>query len=52
MFARIETDKEIEGNGIGLAIVKKIVERHNGKIWAESEFGKWTCIYFTLPLNV
>lgn len=52
MFARIETDHEIEGSGIGLAVVKKIVERHNGKIWAESEYDQWTCIYFTLPLSV
>lgn len=37
------------GSGIGLALAKKVVEAHEGKIWAESELGKGTCVYFILP---
>ncbi len=44
---RISTD--ISGTGIGLSIVKEIVEMHRGRVWAESEKGKWTEFIFTLP---
>ncbi len=50
VFQKLHDPKKYPGSGIGLALCKRVIEKHGGKIWFESEVGKGTTFFFTLPI--
>ena len=50
MFYRLNPTGPAEGDGLGLSIVKKIVDRHNGKVWLESKQDEGTNLFIALPI--
>jgi signal transduction histidine kinase/ABC-type uncharacterized transport system substrate-binding protein len=51
LFQRLHTADEFEGSGIGLVTVKKIIEKHGGRVWIESHVDEGTCVFFELPMK-
>ena len=51
LFQRLHTPDEFDGSGIGLVTVKKIIEKHDGKVWIEGKVDEGATVYFTLPLE-
>lgn len=48
IFQRMHSEKDFEGSGVGLAIVKNIIQKFNGRVWITGAVGEGACTYFTI----